>query len=256
MRRYAAGSLSPCRSWVLTLPFPSPRHPPVPGRTARSQPASLRPRRPAQFRPARLGSFGPAPPRTAAGARRHGRPLEAVPLHRYWVVWSCRPHFPLWPLSAAAGKYAAISRATAQARCRASCGNSGAQRRLAVLLRTKDEEPRYVLSQALFLGQGQGSNPGNSLCRGGATTTKERCDGTHHDTGKPGITQRHDVAGQDSSAPTWSRTSCTAQLLPSGSAKNTNLPPSLGSSVWISDASMPASTSFARAAPISGTTSW
>jgi len=59
-----------------------------------------------------------------------------------------------------------------------------------------------------------------------------------------------------SCAPTRSRTSWTAQLLPSGSVKNTNFPPSLaGSSICTGVTSTPRSASCARAASMSGTTS-
>jgi hypothetical protein len=58
------------------------------------------------------------------------------------------------------------------------------------------------------------------------------------------------------SAPTYARTSWTAQLLPSGSAKKTNFPPSLvGSSICTGVTSTPRSASCARAASMSGTTS-
>jgi hypothetical protein len=58
------------------------------------------------------------------------------------------------------------------------------------------------------------------------------------------------------SAPTYARTSWTAQLLPSGSVKNMNFPPSLvGSSICTGVTSTPRSASCARAASMSGTTS-
>jgi len=58
------------------------------------------------------------------------------------------------------------------------------------------------------------------------------------------------------SAPTYDRTSWTAQLLPSGSVKKTNFPPSLvGSSTCTGVTSTPRSASCARAASMSGTTS-
>src|SRR5262249_10025545 len=60
---------------------------------------------------------------------------------------------------------------------------------------------------------------------------------------------------EPSSAPTYFRTSWTAQLLPSGSSKKTYFPPSLvGSSICTGVTSTPRSASCARAASRSGTT--
>jgi hypothetical protein len=73
-----------------------------------------------------------------------------------------------------------------------------------------------------------------------------------HDAGRPAT--RSSQAPR--SAPTCDRTSWTAQLLPSGSVKKTNFPPSLvGSSTCTGVTSTPRSASCVRAASMSGTTS-
>lgn len=73
----------------------------------------------------------------------------------------------------------------------------------------------------------------------------------------PAVTRPRTGFGQaPRSAPTYARTSWTAQLLPSGSVKKTNFPPSLvGSSTCTGVTSTPRSASCARAASMSGTTS-